>query len=1050
MHFFGRTFFAALVYATLFALLGACGDSGTDKELDSPYTDKRTLSGFVQKGPFLKGSKITMQELDAVTFLPVGEKIEGSILNDEGTYSIEFVEFESPFALLTAEGTYRDELTGEKSKATVTLNALVDLTARKSANVNLLTHLEYLRVLYLVKEEGMAVAEAKKQAEREVFAAFAIEGDFELAEDLNIYGDGDGNAALLAISVLMLGGLDKEGSVNLPFGLTTKSENADDDDSKLAQRIADFADDLSSDGAWKNAKTAAIMADWAVERSVKGEFDSFRKSVTSYIDYFWWKVYGFDACDSKLEGAAWLNQNSHSALNGVYFICNDGKWAPEKLPENEKDTVDVSDTTDIKDTTGVADTSSVADTTQVRDTTDVKDTTQVKDTTSIADTSGVADTTFVDTLSDFEKDTQGQKCSYFGQIIHGVVDTNNVYFCDGKDWELFDGAEDARYYKLTDSRDGRAYRYVYIGSQKWMAENLNYGGEGTYTWNDARSACPDGWHLPSKEEWDYMFKYIGSTSQDELDEYGFAARPAGLLGVSYWTSSYDKDSQGRYPYDIFFSNTGTGLSKLHDSTSRFPVRCVDDYNPSFACTDQTRYETINCNYISYLVCADSGWVTMSIDEYNEFKWTVGYERQVRWDDSSPRKCMVYENSAWHERDSSNCKLGIGGCTAAYQDSILQASSGIKYICENLAWRKATHLDIDTKGWGLDFEEGTVRRAECLSDHYYVFQDGKWRLGTVLDSILVSLGGTACLNLGDISNVKYDGKYYQCMQRVGGEASQEWISVSALYNDTHDDLAECNATGLYCNGNLHNKFDQDTRIYACDNGEFRRANKAEILLERGCTSYNHGEKLQKNLSHFVCTNDGWAIDQENRGDSVLVDSRDSRTYRTIGIWKQTWMAENLHYTDSTTLSVLKGQTWCYDNESEKCNAYGALYACEAARKVCPDGWRLPVKADIDSLIVFYQNIGWYRGTELRSATGWTNYDGESTNGSDYSGFTLLPAGLKNGDGLYEGEGHEAWFWYDAGCEDEEFSYAVYANYGGFFGYRYKGDTNAGFYVRCIKD
>ncbi|SOE79399.1 major paralogous domain-containing protein [Fibrobacter sp. UWT3] len=644
MIYFGRTFFAALVYATLFALLGACGDSGTDKELDSPYTEKRTLSGFVQKGPFSKGSKISIQELDAVTLLPVGEKIEGTVLNDEGTYSLEFSEFESPYALLTAVGTYRDELTGEKSKATVTLNALVDLTARKSANVNLLTHLEYLRVLYLVREEGLTVAEAKMQAEREVLRAFGISGDFALAEDLNIYSNGDGNAALLAISVIMLGGLEKDGESGLPFGLATKNDDGEEN-SKLAERITDFAEDLESDGFWKNGRTAANMADWAVEQGLNGKFDSFRTQVVSYIDSFWWKIYGFDACDSTLDGAAWLNDNPYSANRGIYFICKNGKWIPERTVEDGKDTTDVKDSTQVRDTTDVADTTAVADTsavdtTQVKDTTSVKDTTQVKDTASVADTSGVTDTTDLSGLSDFEKDTRGLACQFFGKIEHGVVDTNNVYFCYGKEWKLFDGDENARYYKMIDSRDGRIYRYVYIGSQRWMAENLNYGGEETYTWNDARSACPDGWHLPGKEEWDYMFKYISSSSASEMDKYGFATIPAGQTSANYWTSSYAKDYQYIFSYSFQFSNTGTVMNGLLNTTDRFPVRCVNDYNPSFACTDQTRYETINCNYISYLVCADSGWVTMSIDEYNEFKWTGAVEGKTLWEGSDPRMCYV--------------------------------------------------------------------------------------------------------------------------------------------------------------------------------------------------------------------------------------------------------------------------------------------------------------------------------------------------------------------------------------------------------------------------
>ncbi|SHN00263.1 major paralogous domain-containing protein [Fibrobacter sp. UWR3] len=511
---FGRTFFAALVYATLFALLGACGDSGTDKELDSPYTEKRTLAGFVQKGPFSKGSKISIQELEATTLLPVGNVSEGGVLNDEGTYSLEFSEFESPYALLTAVGTYRDELTGEKSKATVTLNALVDLTARKSANVNLLTHLEYLRVLYLVREEGLTVAEAKMQAEREVLRAFGISGDFALAEDLNIYSNGDGNAALLAISVIMLGGLEKDGGSGLPFGLATKNDDGEEN-SKLAERITDFAEDLEKDGLWKNGRTAANMADWAVEQGLNGKFDTFRTQVVSYIDSFWWKIYGFDACDSTLDGAAWLNDNPYSANRGVYFICKNGKWIPERRGDDSKDS------TDVKDSAGVADTVQVKDTTSVKDTTGVTDTTVVKDTT------------------------------------------------ENKDTVSFD------YGKLVDARDGQAYHTIKIGIQNWMADDLNYGESSEYYWDDAKEACPAGWHLPSMEEWNELFRSVGGLEASDFERFGMTLIPPGQLKTHFWTSSFYYNSiEEKLSYYMIFQKTGVSMARTLGSTMHLSVRCV--------------------------------------------------------------------------------------------------------------------------------------------------------------------------------------------------------------------------------------------------------------------------------------------------------------------------------------------------------------------------------------------------------------------------------------------------------------------------------------------
>lgn len=1028
---FGRTFFAALVYATLFALLGACGDSGTDKELDSPYTEKRTLSGFVQKGPFSKGSKISIQELETTTLLPVGNVTEGGVLNDEGTYSLEFSEFESPYALLTAVGTYRDELTGEKSKATVTLNALVDLTARKSANVNLLTHLEYLRVHYLVREEGLTVAEAKMQAEREVFAAFAISGDFALAEDLNIYSNGDGNAALLAISVIMLGGLEKDGGSGLPFGLATKNDDGEEN-SKLAERITDFAEDLEKDGLWKNGRTAANMADWAVEQGLNGKFDSFRTQVVSYIDSFWWKIYGFDACDSTLDGAAWLNDNPYSANRGIYFICKNGKWIPERTVEDGKDTAEVKDTTQVRDTTDVADTNSVAD-------------------TSTVDTAGVTDTTVVDTLSDFEKDTQGQRCTYFGRIVHGVVDTNNVYFCDGVKWKLFDGDESARYYKLMDNRDGRIYRYVRIDIQNWMAENLNYG-DTAYSWNEAKTACPAGWHLPSKEEWDYLFRSIGSTSQSELDKRGFAARPAGLLGVSYWTSSYDKDSQGRYPYDIFFSNTGTGLSKLHDSTSRFPVRCVQDYETLSACDEENLHRVARYNNMVYYVCEEDGWHMMNYDEYNEFKWTGAVEGKTLWDGSDPRMCYVYDNGAWYERDSSNCKLGLGGCTAARQGELSRSSKSVWYTCDNGTWVGTMDSTVDQIMLGTDYDEGTV--VECPSNgRYCVFQDGHWREGTKIDSILYALGGTPCMVEGDTSKVKYAGEYYVCRYVSWRVVHMQWETAPQIYNDTYEDRDECSATGRYGDGSFHDEHNGATgRVYVCENGGFRLPTEREMRLNLGCTSYIYGKKITVNNSHFVCGEEGWKIDSTAWEYGSFTDARDGRVYKTIDIWGQTWMAENLDYRDSVSKPELEGNRWCYGNEAEQCDTYGSFYSCELSSQVCPAGWHLPSISDWFELYNFIVLMGGDPQNGLRAKDGWSDNMGHSRNGTDALGLSALPGGIMYGENSYGSATQEAWFWYAQDCSLNEYEAFYLSSEGVNFvsSSVSNGKITEAYSIRCVKD
>lgn len=81
---------------------------------------------------------------------------------------------------------------------------------------------------------------------------------------------------------------------------------------------------------------------------------------------------------------------------------------------------------------------------------------------------------------------------------------------------------------LNDTRDGKKYKIVKIGTQTWMAENLNYTTSNSwcyddnvanctkygrlYTWHDALTACPSGWHLPDDVEWTTLSNYLGGIS----------------------------------------------------------------------------------------------------------------------------------------------------------------------------------------------------------------------------------------------------------------------------------------------------------------------------------------------------------------------------------------------------------------------------------------------------------------------------------------------------------------------------------------------------------
>jgi uncharacterized protein (TIGR02145 family) len=187
---------------------------------------------------------------------------------------------------------------------------------------------------------------------------------------------------------------------------------------------------------------------------------------------------------------------------------------------------------------------------------------------------------------------------------------------------------------FTDSRNGQKYRAVMVGGKTWMAQNLNYktGNSGCYgnddskciqysrlyDWKTAKTACPSGWHLPSRQEWNGLGQAVGgvrgetdhygnitwkgadeklkassgwSNNGNGTDDFGFSALPGGyrdgsdsFSGVGrsglWWTASEvrEEGTSFAYAYYRLMTADGDGMyeSVNHGGSSGFSVRCVMD------------------------------------------------------------------------------------------------------------------------------------------------------------------------------------------------------------------------------------------------------------------------------------------------------------------------------------------------------------------------------------------------------------------------------------------------------------------------------------------
>ncbi len=205
--------------------------------------------------------------------------------------------------------------------------------------------------------------------------------------------------------------------------------------------------------------------------------------------------------------------------------------------------------------------------------------------------------------------------------------------------------------------DGNVYETIVIGSQTWMAENLRVtkyadGTEIPYiednkTWGvlqdnnedkaycfynndegkygdtygalytfaaamngaplievDNQGVCPDGWHIPSKSEWEVLFDYVGGvevaggnlkeegtshwkkTESEVTNKYYFNGLPGGhrylydgsfdrITSVGNWWSSTENTEFDAYT--ISFSNSTLGVyTTLYGKSYGFSVRCIED------------------------------------------------------------------------------------------------------------------------------------------------------------------------------------------------------------------------------------------------------------------------------------------------------------------------------------------------------------------------------------------------------------------------------------------------------------------------------------------
>ncbi len=251
-------------------------------------------------------------------------------------------------------------------------------------------------------------------------------------------------------------------------------------------------------------------------------------------------------------------------------------------------------------------------------------------------------------------------------------------------------------------------------------------------------------------------------------------------------------------------------------------------------------------------------------------------------------------------------------------------------------------------------------------------------------------------------------------------------------------------------------------------------------QAGTKGYLDGDFSMNSQVDNTDKNEYW-VPNEGKMDQVpgtwecgdpIYDARDGKTYATIAVNTQCWMAENLNI--GTMISGLQNMSdngiiekYCYDNLEENCDTSGGLYQWDeimhyttlsGTQGICPDGWHLPTESEwctleleVDYGWLICTSVGWRgldAGGHLKDTTRW---EVPNTGATNKYGFTAIPGGYRSTllSNNFNGRNDYAYYWYseESNATDSDIRYLAYhtAQIN-----KNHSEKEYGFSVRCIWD
>jgi uncharacterized protein (TIGR02145 family) len=971
------------------------------------------VSGVTQKGPFLSGATVLVREMeDGRTLTQTGNSFNGKILNDKGEFKINARMLVSQYVMLEVNGAYRNEVTGGYSNSDLTLSAITDVNDRNIVNVNLLTHLEYERVVYLVTKQKMKVRAAKRQAQKEVFGLLNIDATgFSNSEDLNIAGASDEDGALLAFSVMFQG---------------------DRSVAELSELLTKISVDMETDGTWDDAKKRMEIADWCASADSAGRLSVIRNNVENwglssvvpnfeqFVRNYWYTEYGLGICSEDSVGIVKSASAGKHKNSKVRYVCSaGGTW--NVASDIAKDIYGWQDSADGALKSGIV-TGSIY----------------------VFDSLGIYGNAGWRLASDIEKENGGCRKEMFGEIrrdtknggfyqcqetSHRWVLVNNNLLIDTQKW----GASDDGYAKWGDSigvvTNGSKICYVYDtsatykGWRKGTNEDCTLGLMGCTQGRAGRMQLAENgsFYNCASNQWTKVTDRVSYNTEG-------------------WACLDSNDGElrlGLYNTDVYFICDGNAW---REASTNEEIDCREN-GLCNACT-QNRRGAFFENESVQLICDSAVWRTPNCAELATKSLCLDNDSTVVWaceEYGNTKMDYICSKGSWHpvttpleyrledwEKKKAEYYTAETHPDATYGEDLVDSRdgnvyktvyiNGLRWMAENLRYVDS-NTTINLKGnikcpngrYFSDYSKNCQIGGALYSWTAIVNIDKKWSNADASSFINAQHQGI-CPEGWHVPN---DGEWYTLAERV--DFSSSWFGSFDL---GAEDLF---AVGYY-NYNNYGYFPTDKLGFSILPVQQGSGGGTETIASLGSSlpqslaltvipSYGYNYISIGGLFSLRCVEDyeglqiahmyslskeDWAkrkaeyYTAENNpratyGDD-LVDPRDGNVYKTVIINEKRWMAQDLRISDSIAEPWLKNGKWgsvLYCDTLQQCyydyvTTDESNVTIQLPEKLCPEGWHLPSESEFESLL---------EGNDIYSLQMKATSDFMSA--TDATGFSIVP-------------------------------------------------------------